>query len=148
LNVKRALRSKPAIPAYVLVAALVAYVVVDYVQYQRQAGIYRTVYAGTVIKTQRTFMAYLSIAEGCASCCADVNSRRGGYRSSRSANDASSSGSWVAKIQTEDGRMMEVAISHRDYQRVLPGQYVISRNGNPRFYLTRAAAFKAVGAKE
>ena len=111
----------------------------------RPVGIYRPVYAGTVIKTPRTFLGYISIAEGCASFCSDASSGRRSYRANRSYR---SSGHWVAKIQTEDGRTMDVAITEQDSWTVKPGHYVISRNGDPTFYVSRDVAFKSVGAKK
>jgi hypothetical protein len=148
MNLKRAFKSKAAIPAYLLVAALVGYVVVDLVQTTRQTGIYRPVYAGTVLKTRRTFLGYLSIAEGCASFCSDASRGRTRHRHSSRDRGYRSSGHWVAKIHTEDGRIMDVAISERYYRSVKPGHYVISRAGDPVYYISRAVAFKRVGAKE
>jgi hypothetical protein len=140
LNIKRALTSKKAIPGYVLVALFAGYLGLDLVQKVRHSGIYRQVYAGTVIKTRRTFVGYLAITEGCSG---SNRERRRARRRDRSR----SSGYYVAKIQTEDGRTMSVSITRREYRRVRPGHYVISRKGNPTFYPSRAAAFKAVGAK-
>lgn len=140
MNIKRALTSKKAIPAYVLAALFAGYLGLDLVQKVRHSGIYRPVYAGTVIKTRRTFVGYLSITEGCSG---SHRERRRARRRDRSRG----SGYYVAKIQTEDGRTMSVSITRSEYRSVRPGQYVISREGSPSFYPSRAAAFKAVGAK-
>jgi hypothetical protein len=141
LNIKRALVSKKAIPGYIVVAIFVGYLGLDLVQTVRKTGIYRPVYAGTVIKTRRTFMGYLAVTEGCSGSSRE---RRRARRRDRSR----STGRYVAKIQTEDGRMMSVAITRREYRKIRSGQYVISRSGNPRFFKDRPTAFKAVGAKE
>jgi len=110
----------------------------DLVRRFSRTGIYRSECRGRILKTRRTLIGVVDVFD----CSGSRRERHSRQRRDRR-NDLG--GHYVARIM-DDGKVFNVSISGRDYQRVQPGQYLVCRRFDRDIYPSKEEAQKSEAA--